>query len=69
MATVTVSAKYQVVIPREIRERIHLRPGQRLIVLEKDGLITLVPDEPLQKLRGSLRGMETKDLRDERDRV
>lgn len=69
MAIVKVSSKYQVVIPREIRKRIRLRPGQRLIVLEKDGLITLVPDEPLQKLRGSLRGMETKDLRDERDRV
>ncbi len=69
MATVTVSSKYQVVIPREIRKRIQLRPGQRLIVLEKEGVITLVPDQPLGKLRGFLRGMETKDLRDERDRV
>ncbi len=69
MAIVKVSSKYQVVIPREIRERIHVRPGQRLVVLEKGGVITLVPDEPLPKLRGSLRGMETKGLRDERDRV
>lgn len=69
MAIVKVSSKYQVVIPREIRERIHVRPGQRLVVLEKGGVITLVPDEPLSKLRGSLRGMETKGLRDERDRV
>lgn len=65
---VTVSSKYQVVIPPEVRKRVGLKPGQKLIVLEKGGIISLVPDEPLSGLRGSLRGMSAQDLRDERDR-
>lgn len=68
MAIVTVSSKYQVVIPREVRRGLGLKPGQKLIVLEKGGIISLVPDEPLSSLRGSLRGMSVQGLRDERDR-
>ncbi|MFQ5882056.1 MAG: AbrB/MazE/SpoVT family DNA-binding domain-containing protein [Candidatus Methylomirabilales bacterium] len=61
----TSSSKYQVMIPREVRKRIGLRPKQKLIVLEKSGIIYLIPDEPLTSLRGFLRGMSTQNVRDE----
>jgi len=68
MAVVTVSSKYQIVIPREVRKRIGLKPKQKLIVLEKDGIIHLIPDAPLTSLRGMLRGMGPEDVREEEDR-
>jgi AbrB family looped-hinge helix DNA binding protein len=68
MAVVTVSSKYQIVIPREVRKRIGLKPKQKLIVLEKGGIIHLIPDVPLASLRGVLRGMSPQGLRDEKDR-
>lgn len=65
---VAVSSKYQIVIPREVRDRIGLKPGQKPIVVEKGGIISLIPDEPLTRLRGFLRGMSPRRIRDERDR-
>jgi AbrB family looped-hinge helix DNA binding protein len=43
MKTVVVSAKYQIVIPKEIRKKLSLSPGQRLAVTEQDGRIVLTP--------------------------
>ena len=68
MATTTISPKYQIVIPKEVREKLHLAPRQRLQVLEKGGIITLVPDVPLKSLRGLLKGMPTGDIREKQDR-
>ena len=65
MAAVKVSPKYQVVIPREVREQLKLRPGQRLDVFVYDGRIELVPVRRPAELRGLLRGIETSVARDE----
>ncbi len=65
----TISPKYQIVIPKEIREEVHLQSGQVVQVLVKNGVITLVPDRPLSSLRGFLKGMKTTGFRDKEDRL
>ncbi len=69
MATATISPKFQIVIPKEVREKLHLTPSQRLQVVEKGGVITLVPEVPLKSLRGALKGMSKRDLREKQDRL
>ena len=49
---VTVSPKYQVVIPSEVRERLKLKPGQKLTVVEKDGIVRLIPVTAVKELSG-----------------
>lgn len=68
MATTTISSKFQIVIPKEVRDKLHLMPRQRLLVVEKGGVITLVPEVPLKSLKGALRGMTTTDVREKQDR-
>lgn len=68
MPHATVSPKYQVVIPKEIRKEVPLVAGQVLQVLAKSGVITLVPDRPLSSLRGSARGMKIEGCREKQDR-
>lgn len=68
MATTTISSKFQIVIPKEVREKLHLTPRQRLQVLEKGGIISLVPEVPLKSLKGVLKGMNKADLREKKDR-
>jgi AbrB family looped-hinge helix DNA binding protein len=68
MQTVTVSPKYQVVIPKTIREALNLRPGQRIQVVEHEGRIELIPERDLKELRGFLKGINTEFNREE-DRV
>ena len=53
---VTLSPKYQVVIPREIREKLGLKPGQKLEVMAFEGRIELIPVRPIGELRGFLKG-------------
>jgi AbrB family looped-hinge helix DNA binding protein len=60
MAVVTVSSKYQVVIPQEVREKMNLKPGQKIIVIEKDGVVHLIPEKPLKELRGFIKGIPQK---------
>lgn len=69
MAHTTISSKFQIVIPKEIREKMHLTPQQRLQVIEKGGVISLVPEIPLKSLRGSLKGIDTKGIREKTDRA
>jgi len=64
----TISSKYQVVLPRALRERLQLQPRQKLTVLEKDGLIILVPQARLEALRGIARGANIAGYRDKKDR-
>jgi AbrB family looped-hinge helix DNA binding protein len=68
MQTVTVSPKYQVVIPKNIRDALKLRPGQKIRVIEYDGRIELIPDRDISELRGFLKGIDTRLERD-KDRV
>jgi AbrB family looped-hinge helix DNA binding protein len=69
MKTVTLSSKYQLVIPRDVRERLDLEPGARLTVIEKGGILYLVPERTLEELRGVARGTRRKGLRDKKDRL
>ncbi|MGD0497082.1 MAG: AbrB/MazE/SpoVT family DNA-binding domain-containing protein [Bryobacteraceae bacterium] len=64
METVKLSPKYQVVIPRSVRERLDLRPGQRVQVLPYENRIELIPVRPIAKMRGFLKGIDTSVARD-----
>ena len=69
MNTVTLSSKYQLVIPREVREHLDLEPGTKFTVIEKGGILYLVPERPLAEMRGVARGTRRKGLRDKKDRL
>ncbi len=69
MARTRVSPKYQVVIPKEVRESLGLRVGQELQVVSKGGVMTFIPERPLSSLRGFAKGIRTNDLREKKDRT
>jgi len=68
MQTVTVSPKFQVVIPRDVRDSMQLRAGQKMQVIEYDGRIEMIPERDITELRGFLKGIDTEVQRAE-DRV
>ena len=68
MQTVRVSPKFQVVIPLAVREAMGLKAGQRLQIVRYQGRIELIPLSPIKKLRGFLKGIDTRVTR-EKDRV
>jgi AbrB family looped-hinge helix DNA binding protein len=59
MQTVTVSPKFQVVIPKEMRESLKLAPGQKVQALLYENRIELIPLRPIKKMRGFLKGIDT----------
>ena len=68
MATTTISPKYQVVIPKNIREKLRLKSGQKMTVVAKGGVIYFIPEKPLSFFRGLLKGMDRGDLREDVER-
>lgn len=68
MNIVTVSPKFQVVIPKQIRESMGLESGQQIQVMVYKGRIELIPIRPMKKMRGFLKGIET-DVPRDRDRI
>jgi len=64
MTSVTVSPKFQVVIPKEVRESLGIYSGQKVQVLTYQNRIELVPIKPMKKMRGFLKGINTKVARD-----
>lgn len=68
MEIVTVSPKFQIVIPRAVRKALEIRPRQQVQVLLYDGRIEVIPLQPIQRMRGFLRGIDTTVER-EPDRV
>ena len=68
MARATVSPKFQIVIPKEIRERLDLKPGQQVALIDRDGYVALVPQRPISELRGIAEGAPLDDYRDKTDR-
>jgi AbrB family looped-hinge helix DNA binding protein len=68
MKTVTVSPKFQVVIPRAIRDSLDIRPGQKVQVIRYGDRIELILLRPIQETRGFLKGIDTTVER-EPDRV
>jgi AbrB family looped-hinge helix DNA binding protein len=69
MAHAVLSSKFQMVIPKEVREQAGLKKGQRFQVVAKGGVITLVPERPASAYRGSLKGMRVSGLREKKDRI
>ena len=69
METVTISTKFQVVIPKAIRLQLKLHAGQKVQAIAYAGRIELVPVRPASELRGMLRGLDTALVREEEDRV
>jgi len=68
METVTVSPKFQVVIPKEIRKKLKLKPGQKLQMLELNDRIEVIPLKNIKDSRGFLKGMDSAFKRDD-DRI
>ena len=68
MGRTKVSSKYQVVIPKDVRERANIRIGQEFQVITKGGSVTLVPDRPISSMGGFVRGMRTTGFREKKDR-
>jgi AbrB family looped-hinge helix DNA binding protein len=69
MAKTTVSSKYQIVIPKDVRSRTEVRPGQVYQVIAKGDVISLVPEKPISAMRGFVRGIKTTGFREKKDRV
>jgi AbrB family looped-hinge helix DNA binding protein len=67
MASTRVSSKYRIVIPKEIREQVVVRPGQKFEFVAKGGLIALVPDKPIAAMRGFVRGIRMTGFREKMD--
>jgi AbrB family looped-hinge helix DNA binding protein len=59
MSVVTVSPKFQVVIPLAVRKSLGIRAGEKVCVMEYDGRIALIPIKPMRKMRGAFKGMDT----------
>jgi AbrB family looped-hinge helix DNA binding protein len=69
MDTVTVSPKFQVVIPQRVRERVGLKPGTKLQVISFDDRIELVPLRPMREMKGFLKGLDGVFQREEEGRL
>ncbi len=67
MEAVTISSKYQVVIPREVRKQFNLKPGQKLMFIPYNGTLRVVVVPPIKKARGMLKGINTDNIREEVD--
>jgi len=69
MDVVTLSSKFQVVIPQDIRKKLDLKPGQKIVVVEKNEVVHLIPQRAIKQMRGFVKGLDTQNLRDEEDRI
>ena len=67
MEAVTISSKYQVVIPREVRKQFNLKPGQKLMFIPYNGTLRVVVVPPIKRARGMLKGINTDNIREEVD--
>ena len=64
MQTVTILPKFQVVIPKEIRETLQLTPGQKVQAILYEDRIELIPIRPAKQMRGFLKGIDTTIVRE-----
>jgi AbrB family looped-hinge helix DNA binding protein len=69
MTSVTLSSKFQLSIPKAVREELHLQAGQRFAVITKGDIISLVPIPELAEMRGIAKGADTSNYRDRTDRL
>lgn len=67
MAVVTISSKYQVVIPRKIREQFNLKPGQKVMFIPYQKSLRMVIVPTIEEAYGMLKGLNIEDIREEID--
>jgi AbrB family looped-hinge helix DNA binding protein len=68
MDTVTISSKYQVVIPQSVREKLGVQPGQKVKMILYENRVELIPIKPVREVRGFLKGIDT-TVKRESDRL
>lgn len=69
MESVSISPKFQVVIPKDIRDQFKLKAGERMIMIPYEGRIEMVLERNIKSMRGFLRGMDTEIKRDRTERI
>lgn len=69
MTSATLSSKFQIVIPKALREQLHLEAGQQFVFVAKGNVINLVPKQGMKQLRGLLKGANPENARDRQDRA
>lgn len=68
MSAATVSSKFQIAFPKEVREAMHIQPGQQFEFIPMGSVIQLAPKTTIKQLRGIARGANTTQTRDRKDR-
>lgn len=69
METVSISPKFQVVIPKGIRELFNLKAGEKMVMIPYDGRIEMVPKRDIKAMKGFLKGMDSDVRREKTDRI
>ncbi|MBA7620509.1 hypothetical protein ES703_27859 [subsurface metagenome] len=69
MKSVSISSKYQVVIPKDIREKYSLKPGERMVMIPYEGRIEMVLERNIKDMRGFLKGINTIIQREDTNRI
>jgi AbrB family looped-hinge helix DNA binding protein len=69
MSATTLSSKFQISIPKEIREEMHLKPGQKFVFLRRGRCLQLVPQATIDEFFGIARGANPEGYRDRTDRL
>ena len=62
---VTLSPKYQLVVPKKVREKLNLKKGQKFNVIVKNGVIIYIPEIPLKEMKGILKDISIEGIREE----
>jgi AbrB family looped-hinge helix DNA binding protein len=65
----TISSKFQISVPKKLREQLRIKPGQQFIFIAKGDCLELVPKKTIKDLRGILKGANTKNIRNRDDRT
>jgi len=68
MTTATLSPKFQLVVPKEVRDQMNLDPGMQFAVIPYEGRIEFVPLRPIEELEGKFKGINTDNIREKKDR-
>jgi AbrB family looped-hinge helix DNA binding protein len=68
LAKVKLSPKFQVVIPKEVREKLDLKAGEEIVMIMKAGVIHLIPQKPIKKMQGFVKGGDANNIREEEER-
>lgn len=69
MEMVKVSPKFQVVIPKAIRNILKIKPGEHMVMIEKGGIVHMIPISDIREAKGLAKGITSEGLRDESERL